>query len=109
MLRQKIQVHKSMKLYCYCEIPVATYIWIGVVQKMFCHAMSLEFPEAEIYHCPERAELVVVTSELTSSHGQVSTYAVSSPTTVSVGARHYSNCTQSFEGVSVSNLCRCHV
>lgn len=47
MLTQKIQVQKSMKLYCYCEIPGTTYIWIGVIQKKFCHAISLEFPEAE--------------------------------------------------------------
>lgn len=46
MLRQKIQVQKSVKPYCHCEMPGTAYIWIGVIQKKFCHAISLEFPEA---------------------------------------------------------------
>lgn len=48
MLTQKIQVQKSMKLYCYCEIPGTTYIWICVIQKKIVMPFLLNFQKQKM-------------------------------------------------------------
>lgn len=47
MLRQKIKVQKYTQKYCWRKIPRTSSIWIDVIQKINCHSIYLEFPEAE--------------------------------------------------------------